>query len=200
MRFNELLEKLKNQTGRDINQAELGRIINCSRSKINYKKTNNVLVDDVDVQKIETFYNVNITGVQISTSDINISIKYYPDVYATCGEGGFADNNSYTFLDVPKSFISNYNSNNDYSIITARSDSMMPLIQPNDYIIIKNTNIIDDNKIHIFFLDGKLFCKYLSFNLDEVLIRSANSEYKNMSVKYNDIKIQGVVVGSVRKF
>lgn len=199
MNISELKEKLKNM---EYNLADK-EIANCwgmDKSAFSRKKKDGTEIKFKDIKLLENKYNIKLISTSPQLSDNFVQLKYFPDAYATCGEGGFITSDNYELLEVPTSLIEGFNHSNVYSVINARSNSMSPIIMPSDLLIVKHSNIIEDEQIHIFTMDDKIFCKFLSLNLDEILIKSANNEYKNMSVKCDDITVNGVVKGLIRKF
>ena len=62
---------------------------------------------------------------------------------------------------------------------------------------------ITDNHIYVFCHDGRLYCKYLSYNLGQVIVRSANPDYPIRHIEKEDLsnfELIGEIVGLMRDF
>ena len=82
---------------------------------------------------------------------------------------------------------------------------MMPEIKPKDLLIVQKYagEPIKDNHIYIFIYDGCLYCKYLSNNLGQIIVRSANTIYPTRYIEneeLNNFTILGEVKGHLRDY
>lgn len=208
MRFNQAFNTLQNLIRTEINQAELGRVLGVSRANINYKKQANVLLSDEDVKKIETYYNVSLTNDTDTQNKINIeeiTLDYYPDIHVSCGNGIIPFGETKEKITIPTNFINNFSKSQKYLIVNAVSDSMMPEIKPKDLLILRQTDneSIIDNHIYVFCYDERLYCKYLSFNVGQVIVRSANKDYPIRYIEGKDLenfRLLGEVCGHFRNY
>lgn len=206
MRFNQAFATLQNLIKVEINQAELGRVLGVSRANINYKKQANVLLSDEDVKKIETYYNISLTDEtqnKITISD-DILLDYFPEVYASCGNGAEPFSTRCEKMNVSKALIKGYDSHKRYNVINTTSDSMEPEIRARDFLVIETEpESIKDNHIYVFTYENEIYCKYLAKNIKEIIIRSANSLYNDVFLvgeERSKMKILGEVVAVIRDY
>lgn len=190
MRFQSLFDSLQNSTNVKINKAELGRIIGLSRSGVDYNLKNNTLIDETDVQKIETFYNVNLLGNNIIS---NNTINILP-VCASCGNG----------ITIDTSLIYNYDEKAKYIFTEASGSSMNPVIFDKDIVIAKkyDGHIIQDG-IYLFSIKDDMFIKRLSKNINQLECISDNPAFDKIVLKGDEmdtVNILGKVCGIIRRF
>ena len=189
MRFQKVFDTLQNSINVKINKAELGRIIGLSRSGVDYNLKNDTLIDDTDVQKIETFYGVRL----VRASVVNDSMVTLQPLEASCGNG----------ITIDTSLIDKYDINAQYSIVVAKGTSMTPTINNEDVCVIKkfDGNFIDG--IYCFSFESDMYIKRLSKNLNQLICTSDNPEFEKIVLKGDEldkINIYGRVVTVIRKF
>ena len=116
-------------------------------------------------------------------------IDYYTDVFASCGEGSIVFSSEKTKLPVSTSIISGYSKNKLYSMINASGNSMSPTIDNGDKLIVEHWagDQIQDNKIYVFCYNNEFFVKRLSKNIDEIIIKSDNPEYRVRTISSNSM-------------
>ena len=88
-------------------------------------------------------------------------------------------------------------------MINATGNSMSPTIENGDKLIVEHWNgsQIQDNKIYVFCFNNEFFVKRLSKNLDEIIIKSDNPEYRVRTISgttMNDLKLIGKIVGVIK--
>ena len=81
---------------------------------------------------------------------------------------------------------------------------MSPTIDNGDKLIVEhwNGNQIQDNKIYVFCYNGEFFVKRLSKNLDEIIIKSDNPEYRLRTISgkaVQDLTLIGKIVATVKQ-
>ena len=187
MRFQDLFNSLQNSINVKINKAELGRIIGLSRSGVDYNLKNNTLLDDTDVQKIETYYNVSLLGAVASDNNM-VTIS------ASCGNGVINADIDYLQLDNKQKYI--YCFVNGVSMSDTLLDGDMAIVRVQDYID-------KQNGIYCFTYDGQQYIKRLSSDINSLLISADNKNFEDLRLLGDDlrgVKIIGRVVGSVRRF
>jgi len=133
------------------------------------------------------------------------TLDYYPDIEVSCGNGIIPFGETKEKMTIPVSLIKGYSKNNKYIIVSATSDSMQPEIKPNDMLIIRvtDTDTIIDNHIYVFCYNERLYCKYLSYNVNQIIVRSANKDYPTRFIEkenINDFKLCGEVCGHFRSY
>ena len=80
---------------------------------------------------------------------------------------------------------------------------MSPTIEQGDKLIVEHwvDNQIQDNKIYVFCFNNEFFVKRLSKNLDEVIIKSDNADYRTRTISgntINDLVLVGKIVGIIK--
>lgn len=199
MRYSVLLSTLQNLINRKVTQNELRNILNMGTGTIGNRATRDSNFTESEIEKIEAFYGVDLK----STSDIELD--YYPDVYASCGDGLEVLSEANEKIKISKQSISNYSTHNTYSVVNCKGNSMYPLLNDGDKAIIKHWNgeqILDD-RIYLFKYDNQVFIKQLYNNIDQLIIKSNNPEYPNRILEDEKLKkviILGQVVGLIRQF
>ena len=88
-------------------------------------------------------------------------------------------------------------------MINASGNSMSPTIENGDKLIVEHLadNQIQDNKIYVFCFNNDFFVKRLSKNLDEIIIKSDNPEYRIRTISgqtINDLILVGKIVGIIK--
>ncbi len=140
-----------------------------------------------------------------TTSKDEINAKLYPDVMGSCGGGVFEQSQNFEMVKIPKYLIAKYKPNKEYSIITAKGDSMSGSIEDGDKLLIESfdSEQITDNQIYVFCYKEEIFVKRLCKNLNEIIVKSDNDFYKPKHIEnedMNNIHIIGKVVCSVRNY
>lgn len=129
--------------------------------------------------------------------------NYYPEVFGSCGTGTFVPAEYKEPMNVPIQCVNAYNANKKYSVIHAYGDSMQPYIHDKDLLVFEDYNgeQICDNRIYVFRYEDKIFIKRLVLNINQLIIKSDNAEYKPITVdlKDADIQIIGKFAGLMRK-
>lgn len=206
MNISELREKLNN-FNICITDKEICKIWGMDTAAFSRKKAVGSEIKYKNLKQLEEAYNIDLTGtykIRLYNED-SIQIDYYTDIEASCGNGVFPVSETVEKITIPLKAITDYSINANYSIIKAKSDSMMPEIKPKDLLIIQKYEgePIKDNHIYIFIYDGCLYCKYLSNNLGQIIVRSANSLYPIRYIEKEDLNnftILGEVKGHLRDY
>lgn len=204
MRSSELFNTLQNLINRKPTQKQIADILGVRQSVIGNRATRDSEYTLDELIKIESFYAIDLnTGVFTNNNDIELD--YYPDVYASCGDGLEVLSEASEKIKISKQSISNYSAHNTYSVVNCKGNSMYPLLTDGDKAIIKHWNgeqILDD-RIYLFKYDNQVFIKQLYNNIDQLIIKSNNPEYPNRVLEDEKLKkviILGQVVGLIRQF
>lgn len=202
----ELQEKLKN-LNIDISAKEICSIWGMDEAAFSRKKKFGSEIKFKNIKQLEEAYNIDLTGTYKikQYNEDSILVDYYTDIEVSCGNGIFPLSESVEKISIPLKAISDYSINASYSIIKAKSDSMQPEIKPKDLLIVQKYQgePIKDNHIYIFIYDGCLYCKYLSNNLGQIIVRSANTLYPVRYIENEDLNnftIIGEVKGHLRDY
>ena len=201
MRLDELLNLLSNKTNNYVNQSLLAEALGITRQTVSNRIKNESQVTVSELKKIEEYFNVNLFN---NSSDDNIAhIDYYTDVFASCGNGNIVFSDEKIQLGVSTLLINGYSNKKRYSIINASGNSMSPTIDNGDKLIVEHWNggQIQDNKIYVFCFNNDFFVKRLSKNLDEIIIKSDNPEYRIRTINGNtsaELTLIGKIVGIIK--
>lgn len=186
MRYSKLIDTLQKLINRKPSQAELGKIIGLAQTAISGRANRDSEFSDDEIKLIEQAYNVLI----VTDSNDKVKIDYYPDVLVSCGNGIYSLGETKEQMTVPKKLIKGYSDSYKYVIVTAFSDSMQPEIKEKDMLIVRVAEMenIIDNHIYIFCHEGRFYCKYLSYNLGQVIVRSLNPEYPTRYIEKENLE------------
>lgn len=185
-----------------LSQRDFGKKIGVSGAYIGQIETGETpLSEKVYKQIIQNYGNLSNDKQEES-----ITLDYYPQIFGSCGSGVFALSQEKQVINVPRSaFLFNYSENKTYSVINAWGDSMNPFIQNQDKLVVEHLNgeQIKDNHIYVFCYKDEIFVKRLIKNIDEVIIKSDNTDpiYRPRVIegkKLNDLYIIGEIVGLIR--
>lgn len=185
-----------------LSQRDFGKKIGVSGAYIGQIETGETpLSEKVYKQIIQSYGNLSNDK---ETEYINLD--YYPQIFGSCGSGVFALSQEKQVINVPKSaFMFNYSENKTYSVINAWGDSMNPFICNKDKLIVEHLNgeQIKDNHVYVFCYKDEIYVKRLIKNIDEVIIKSDNTDpiYRPRVIegkKLNDLYIIGEIVGLMR--
>lgn len=202
MRLNEVFEIIIKQTGMPVSQSTLAKGLEVTRQTINNRIRNNSEVTVSEICKLENYFNIKILQPDYVAEEL-VAVDFYPEVFASCGGGTVTFSDEKVLVRLPKSLFFEYSPNKEYSVIFSKGDSMSPLIEDGDKLIIEHwdNSQISDNKVYVFCYKSEFYVKRLSKNLDEIIIKSDNPNYSVRTVsgeEMNDLHIIGRVVGIIR--
>ena len=201
MKLDELLLILSKRVGIAVNQSMLADALGITRQTISNRIKNESEVTVSELKKVEEFFNVSMFG---EMPDDIAYIDYYTDVFASCGDGSIVFSSEKNKLPISTSMINGYSKNKLYSMINATGNSMAPTIDNGDKLIVEHWsgNQIQDNKIYVFCYNGEFFVKRLSKNLDEIIIKSDNPEYRVRTIggkSIMDLILIGKIVATIKQ-
>ena len=201
MKLDELLSILSKRVGIAVNQSMLADALGITRQTISNRIKNESEVTVSELKKVEEFFNISMFGEM--PDDITY-IDYYTDVFASCGDGSIVFTRKKNKLPISTSMINGYSKNKLYSMINATGNSMAPTIDNGDKLIVEHWsgNQIQDNKIYVFCYNGEFFVKRLSKNLDEIIIKSDNPEYRVRTIggkSIMDLILIGKIVATIKQ-
>ena len=200
MRYDKLIDSLQNLIHFKPTQQALASILGIAQTAINGRAKRNSNFSDEEIQKIEQFYGVQLKENSVASVDC-LEVDYYPDIYASCGNGCIVFDESKEKLTIAKSTIPYYSPDEKYFVVTCKGSSMSPILEDDDKAIIQQwqgEQIIDD-RIYLFSYNSELFIKRLVKNLDQVVVISENKTFENRIVtKKDEFRIIGQIVGMFR--
>lgn len=202
MKLNELINLISKKTGLTVSQAQLADAFGITRQTINTRIKNGSQVTVSEIKKVEEYFNITLFE-QNSILDNIVEMDYYTDVFASCGEGCIVFSEEKTKLAISNLLINGFSRGKKYSMITASGDSMSPTIENGDKLIVEHwsDSQIQDNKIYVFCFNNEFFVKRLSKNLDEIIIKSDNPDYRTKTMNgstVNELNIIGKIVGIIK--
>lgn len=189
MYYNELLPTLENLTGDKIQKKDLANVIKMSREHFSRKINSEIqeVVPFKEIKLVEEYYKVSL-------SLDYISIPYYKDIMASCGNGSLMLEDEPEAERYPISIKYGLNPNNKYFLINATGDSMEKTIFDKELVILENwvnKQIVDD-KIYFFSYNKEYYLKRLSKNIDTIQISSDNKILNDLgNLKYPDKVLKG---------
>ncbi len=203
MKLDELISIISNSTGNSINQSMLADCLGITRQTVSNRIKNESEVTVSELNRAEEYFGVKLFETYKVVSGDLTYIDYYTDVFASCGDGSIVFSSEKTKLPIPISMIDGYSKNKLYSIINATGNSMSPTINSGDKLIVEhwNGNQIQDNKIYVFCYNNEFFVKRLSKNIDEIIIKSDNPEYRVRTIDsnaINDLILIGKIVTTIK--
>lgn len=203
MKLDELIRIITAKTGKYVNQSLLAESLGITRQTISNRIKNDSQVTVSELKKIEEYFGVTLFNETPNYGDGIIYIDYYSDIFASCGTGKTLFSDEKVKMPIPTALINGFSKQKTYSLINASGNSMTPTINDGDRLIIEHWNgeQIQDNKIYVFCFNQEFFIKRLSKNLDEIIIKSDNQEYRIRTISgstINELTLIGKVVGIIR--
>lgn len=189
MKLEELLTIISQKTGNYVNQSHLAESLGITRQTVSNRIKNDSQVTVSELKKIEEYFGVKIFN-EVPACDAEVAyIDYYTDVFASCGTGVILFSEDKIKIPVPTTLIKGYSSQKKYSMINALGNSMSPTIDNGDRLIVEHWDgsQIQDNKVYVFCFNNEFFIKRLSKNLDEIIIKSDNPEYRIRTINGSTI-------------
>ena len=202
MKIDELINLISSRIGSSINQSMLAESLGITRQTVSNRIKNDSEVTVSELIKAEDYFKIKLFDT--INSDLKVAyIDYYTDIFASCGNGSILFSSEKTKLPVSTSMISGYSKSKLYSIINATGDSMSPTIEHGDKLIVEHWNgdQIQDNKIYVFCYNNEFFVKRLSKNIDEIIIKSDNPEYRVRTISQkalSELILIGKIVATVK--
>ena len=202
MKIEELMSLISSHTQSAVNQSMLAESLGITRQTISNRIKNDSEVTVSELQKAEDFFKVKLFG----SFDANIEvtyIDYYTDVFASCGNGSIIFSSEKTKLPISVSMLKDYSKNKLYSMINATGNSMSLTIENGDKLIVEHWSgdQIQDNKIYVFCYNNEFFVKRLSKNIDEIIVKSDNPEYRTRTINAksaSELILIGKIIATIK--
>lgn len=200
MKLEELLPIISQKVGNYVNQTHLAESLGITRQTVSNRIKNGSQVTVSELKRVEDFFNISLLNDTESIDERLVNIDYYSDVFASCGTGNIVFSNEKIKIPISTMLIKGFSSKKSYSMINATGNSMAPTIDSGDKLIVehwKDTQI-QDNNIYVFCFNNEFFVKRLSKNLDEIIIKSDNPDYRVRTINgstADDLILIGKIVG-----
>lgn len=198
MRLEELIALISRKLGSTINQSMLAESLGITRQTVSNRIRNESEVTVSELIRAENFFGIKLFSKSEESDFDIVYIDYYNDVFASCGAGSIIFSSEKTKLPISAKMINGYSKNKLYSMINATGNSMAPTIDNGDKLIVEHWNgdQIQDNKIYVFCYNNEFFVKRLSKNIDEIIIKSDNPEYRVRTISAKSA-IDMIVIGKI---
>ena len=203
MKLDEILKIVSDKTGKYVNQSILAESLGITRQTVSNRIKNDSQLTVSELEKIEEFFGVKLLSVPLE-NEANITyIDYYSDIFASCGNGTILFSDEKIKMPISTTLINGYSKQKTYSLINASGNSMTPTIDNGDKLLVEHWNgeQIQDNQIYVFCFNQEFYIKRLSKNLDEVIIKSDNSDYRTRTISgstINELILIGKIIGILK--
>lgn len=203
MKLEELIDLISTKTGSVINQSMLAMALGITRQTVSNRIKNESKVTVEEIRRLEDYFEVCLLSNNFELEENIIHVDYYQDIFASCGNGNVIFSEDKIKIPLSSVLISGYSKQKKYSMINASGNSMSPTIDYGDKLIVEHWNgaQIQDNKVYVFCFNNEIFVKRLSKNLDEIIIKSDNPEYRIRTISgttINDLILIGKIVGIIK--
>lgn len=203
MKLDELISLITSQTGEPVNQSMLAESLGITRQTVSNRIKNDSEVTVSELERAEEYFNFKLYKNRDALGTKVIYIDYYEDVFASCGSGSIVFSSEKSKLPIAETMISGYSKGKLYSMINATGNSMSPTIEHGDKLIVEHWNgdQIQDNKIYVFCYNEEFFVKRLSKNIDEIIVKSDNPEYRVRTIdkkSFENLILVGKIVGIIK--
>ena len=203
MKLEELICTISDKIGNSINQSMLAESLGITRQTVSnrIKKESEVTVSEL--VKAEEYFNIKLLDCSDNAGHDITYVDYYQDVFASCGNGSIVFSSEKTKLPIATTMIKGYSKNKLYSMINATGNSMSPTIEHGDKLVVEHWNgdQIQDDKIYVFCFNGEFFVKRLSKNIDEIIVKSDNPEYRIRTISgksTQDLILVGKIIAVIK--
>jgi repressor LexA len=145
---------------------------------------------------IEIIRPINEYNQKILNNSSTVEIPLYGKIAAGTPIEAIA--NIEKTIPVPNNFIGN----GSYYALEVSGDSMINKgIMDNDIAIIEKRNSAENGKIVVALIrKEEATLKILSYNEKKIILEPANKNYKSQIYTQNEVEIQGILVGIIRKY
>ena len=203
MKLEELISIITKKTGNFVNQSMLAESLGVTRQPVSNRIKNESQITVSELKKVEDYFHITLFNESDNFDENVIHVDYYTDVFASCGNGSIVFSEEKIKLPISTLLIHGFSKRKTYSIINATGNSMFPTINNGDKLIVEHWcgEQIQDYKIYVFCFNSEFYVKRLSKNLDEIIIKSDNPEYRTRTINGSttqELKVIGKIVGAVK--
>ena len=112
-----------------------------------------------------------------------------------CGQPNFAEENFEASFALPQSLFGN----GELYLLHTHGESMVDIgIRPNDLIVIRKQNYVDDGQIVVALIDGEATLKRLFHRNGKIVLHPENRQMQDIVVE--NCEIQGVLVSCIKMY
>ena len=192
--------KLRDMVG--VSQEELGRNIGVTKSTVSQWELGKAYPKRKNVIKLAGYFNVTIDDIEKIDNIFNKAekkedrickyedeiryIPFYPNIYASAGNGCANDNEEYELIHIKDLPLNKKNPS--LFCIAASGDSMEPVLKHGSLVVIdaNQTNIIDGN-MYVFRQDEVLRVKIFSYEKNVIKVISYNKHYNTETYRFDEL-------------
>lgn len=217
MRFNKVYELIEKHSKAPLRPVDVAKALNVSRSNINYKRDKNVNLNDEEIEKLEKFFNINLTESACQTAklveeieqkrqtNVNLAqIEYFPDVYLSAGYGCEVLDEYSEIVVIDSRFLMSERgmpvNPKNCKMVCVSGNSMFPEYHHGDRVIIDESDLnLTDGQIYAFRYDGQCYVKEINRAGNKIKCISVNKEYEPFFIERDvDFKVFGRILPRIR--
>ena len=148
MKTKEALSEIIGFKKRNVSQQEIGKVLGVTKQYIS--QIMNKELTEEQLKLLEQHFQIDFT--KVNKKEDKISVDYYPDVIASCGNGAYELSPNCIKYDVPATLFPPAKNVNGYSMCHAKGNSMYPRIWDGDFVICehKDNMKIENGEMYIF--------------------------------------------------
>ena len=216
MRFNKVYELIEKHSKAPLRPVDVAKALNVSRSNINYKRDKNVNLNDEEIEKLEKFFNMNLTESACQTAKLIeeleqnriksefATIEYFPDVYLSAGYGVEVLDEYSESIVIDSQFLTSERgmrvNPKNCKMVRVSGNSMFPEYHHGDRVIIDESDQnLTDGQIYAFRYDGQCYVKEINRAGNKIKCISVNKEYEPFFIERDvDFKVFGRILPRIR--
>ncbi len=191
MKYSKLISILKEKLGSVPKQIELCKILSLKPAAFSARAQRDSDFSDDEIKKIADFYSIDINTLEY------INVNYYPDEFLSCNNGKLKYSDNCITYRVPSEFFKNTDKKTNYLMFHTKENSMSPLIDLGDFVILENdkNKKINNGSLYVFTYNDRIYLKRLSVNINQVVVQSQNKDFLTQYIdSENSIDLIGEVI------
>lgn len=195
MKTCEALSEIIGFKKRNVSQNEFGKAMGVTKQYVG-QIINKELTEE-QINLLEKHFNIDFT--KVNKNEAKITVDYYSDVIASCGNGTFEMSENKVAYDVPATLFPANANNVKYSMCHAKGNSMYPRIWDGDFVICEHPEELKivNGELYIFCYDDQIYLKRLTKNINQIVVESENPDFPTQYIEkefMNDVHLIGHVV------
>ena len=199
MKTKEALSEIIGLKKRNVSQQEIGKVLGVTKQYIGQIMNKDLTKEQLKL--LEEYFRIDFT--KVNNEEDKITVNYYPDVLASCGNGTYEMSQEVIKYDVPANLFPPSTDVKSYSMCHAKGNSMYPRIWDGDFVICehKDNMKIENGEMYIFCFDDQIYLKRLTKNINQIVVESENPDFPTQYIEkdqMNDVHLIGHVICSGR--
>lgn len=202
MLLNEKINDLQKLTKKKISYEKVAKVLGLgSKQAAQNRVTRKQELKDWEILALDEAFLTS--KVNNDNQEHYVSIDYYPDVLASCGNGTYEMSQECIKYNVPATLFPPSTDVKSYSMCHAKGNSMYPRIWDGDFVICehKDNMKIENGEMYIFCFDDQIYLKRLTKNINQIVVESENPDFPTQYIEkdqMNDVHLIGHVICSGR--